>query len=141
MLRGHAVAREAERARGGERHRCLGVLRVDQPVDRLDAGDAGADEDRRHDGQAGEALGALGAQQEGDAQRDRGRASPALWIRSASSATLPDATKMTVCAAAVSAEHSERQRDRPHALARALDRVVHEAVAVGVAMGHHRQRR
>ena len=50
----------------------LDVARVDEPVDRLVAGDARADEDRRDDDEAGHALGAGAAQREGDAERDRG---------------------------------------------------------------------
>ena len=76
--------------------------RVDQAVDRLDPGDGRADEDRGDDEVARRALGRA---------RERSRnaapsgiavsASPTLWIRSASSATLPVAAKMTACATAV----------------------------------------
>ena len=77
---------------------------MDQPRDRLDAGDAGADEDRRDDEQPGRsarrARSAAGTRRRA---APRSAASPKLWIRSASSATLPDRTKISVCTAAATA--------------------------------------
>ena len=51
---------------------------VDQAQDRLIRSYASRDEDRRHDGQAGQALGALGAHRERDTERDRGQRVPAV---------------------------------------------------------------
>ena len=70
---------------------------MDQPADRLEPGDAGADEDRRDHEQPGEPLGALGSQDEGDRRAGSAvSASPKLWIRSASSATLLVSKKIAV---------------------------------------------
>ena len=49
------------------------VLRVDQPVDRLVERDERADEDRRHDREAGQLLTAVRAQEECDPERHRGQ--------------------------------------------------------------------
>src|SRR4051794_29203656 len=57
-------------------------------------------------------------------------ASPALWMRSASSATLPESTNTTACSAAVSARM--RQRHGSNALARPLDALIDEAVRMAV---------
>ena len=46
---------------------------------------------------------------------------------------LPEARKTAACAGGGEAEHDQRERDRPHALAGALDRVVDEPVRVPVA--------
>ena len=49
----------------------LGCLGVDDPHDRFVGSNAGADEDRQHDGKTRVALGPLGAQCERDAKRHR----------------------------------------------------------------------
>jgi hypothetical protein len=49
------------------------ALLVDEAQDRLRKRDAGADEDRKHDRQPGEALSANALQKEGDPERDRGQ--------------------------------------------------------------------
>ena len=46
---------------------------MDQPLDRLVEGDAGGEEDRGDDGEAGELLAAEAAEEERDAERDRGK--------------------------------------------------------------------
>ena len=61
-------------------------------------------------------------------------ASPALWIRSASSATLPEATNTATWATRGERQHAERERDGAEALAGALDRVVDEPVRMPVRM-------
>ena len=58
------------------------------------------------------------------------RASPKLWIRSARSATDPDARKITAWIAAVAPSTARLDSDRPHAVPRAQDRTVDEAVRV-----------
>ena len=47
--RGDLVADEPDRAGDAERQQVVDVLGIDQPVDRLEGGDAGAEEDRRDD--------------------------------------------------------------------------------------------
>src|SRR4051794_41230276 len=61
---------------------------------------ARADEDREHDRRAGEALRAVAAQREGDAQGDRGGRVAAWWTRPAGNAALPDSRWTTACAPA-----------------------------------------
>ena len=46
---------------------------MDEPQDRLVEGDAGRDEDREHDGEAGDLLAAGAAQEERDPERHRGQ--------------------------------------------------------------------
>ena len=70
--RGQFVAEEADGAGDPEREQVLEVLRVQQAVDGLDGGDERAEEDRANDEVAGDALGARGAQGEGDGEGDRG---------------------------------------------------------------------
>ena len=78
------------------------VFGVDQASDGLVEGDAGGDEDGEDDGKAGQPLGALAPEQEGDPDRDSGEgASPRLWIRSASSATELVRTKTVAWTSAV----------------------------------------
>ena len=61
-------------------------------------------------------------------------ASPKLWIRSASSATDPEAMKISVCASGGHAEHGEADGDCFDALAGADDRAVDQAVGVAVPL-------
>ena len=82
-------------------HRWSGGVGSMRRRDGLDAGDAGGDEDGEDDEQAGAAFGALGAQQNAMPSGTAVRASPKLWMRSASSATEPESAKMSVCATAV----------------------------------------
>ena len=95
----------------------------------------GADEDRRDHEQAGAALGALGAQQEGDASGTAVSASPKLWIRSASSATEPDSDEDDRLRDRGERRARPARQHRAHAGARALDRVVDETVRVAVVAG------
>ena len=46
---------------------------MEQPLDRLVAGDTGGDEDRRDDEEAGQLLAAVRAEQEGDPERHGGQ--------------------------------------------------------------------
>ena len=52
------------------------ILRVDEALDRLVERDARGHEDREHDGEAGELLGAEAAQVEGDPERNGGQRVP-----------------------------------------------------------------
>jgi hypothetical protein len=70
--RPHAAG-EPHSAGGCERAESFRLVRVDQARDCFVAGGTGRDEDGGHDEQTGDALGARGAQQEGDAERDRSR--------------------------------------------------------------------
>jgi hypothetical protein len=67
------VAEEADDSRRGKREELGWGLGVDQSGDRLEPCHAGGDEDRQDDEQPGDPLGSLRAQQEGDAEWDRGR--------------------------------------------------------------------
>ena len=55
----------------GECEEVLGCLGVDDPHDRFIGGNAGADEDRQHDGKTRVALRSFRAQRERDAKRHR----------------------------------------------------------------------
>jgi hypothetical protein len=46
------------------------ILRVDEPLDRLVQGNTRRDEDRQDDGETGELLASVRAQEEGDTERD-----------------------------------------------------------------------
>ena len=101
-LRGDLVAGEADRAR--ERQHARGGRWPAGGSSRWTASTAGhdgADEDRQHDEVAGTALGCRRAQQERAPSGIAVSASPKLWIRSASSATLPVSAKTSACATAV----------------------------------------
>ena len=106
------VAREAERPSRRERHQVLDVAGRDQSVDCLVAGHAGADEDRRTTASPAQrsalALRSAKAIPSGIAVA----ASPVLWIRSASRATLPEAAKTTAWTPAVSASTSNAKARR-----------------------------
>jgi hypothetical protein len=104
---GQPVADESERSRDRECGEVLDVARMDQPGDGLVTGDARADEDRQTTAnparRSARALRIANAMASGMAVA----ASPKLWIRSASSATDPDATNTSVCAVAVAARMSK----------------------------------
>ena len=70
--RGDGVADHADRSREAEREQVLGCQGVDDALDGEHAGSDRAGQDGEHDGEAGATLGALRAQQEGDAERDGG---------------------------------------------------------------------
>jgi diadenosine tetraphosphatase ApaH/serine/threonine PP2A family protein phosphatase len=72
MRAGDLVAEEADAAGGGEPPQMRQLLWIDEALDRLDECDAGAGEDREHDGDACQALAAHTAEEEGEAKRDRG---------------------------------------------------------------------
>ena len=72
-MSGDQVPGVSDRASRSERPKMVWRLRVDQPQDRLDTRDAGADEDRRDDEQPGSALGTFGPEQECDPQWDCGQ--------------------------------------------------------------------
>jgi hypothetical protein len=77
------VPQEADHAGGGEQPQVRERARMDEALDRLHERDQRADEDRQHDAEAGE-LRKKKASPSGIAVS----ASPKLWIRSASNATL-----------------------------------------------------
>ena len=117
----------------GERPQVVQRCRVDETPDRFDPGDEGGDEDRGDHEQAGAALGALGSQQECDAERDGGQRVAEVvdevreqrdGARQREHDGLRDRRE---------AEDAQRQQHRAHAVARALDGLVHQAVRV--AMG------
>jgi hypothetical protein len=84
-LRGDLVPEEADDAGNRDQPQMREIAWVEQPVDGLVQGDAGADEDRKKATPRGTAV----------------NASPTLCTRSASSATLPLVTRMTAWIAAV----------------------------------------
>ena len=97
-------------------------MRVHQPLDRLPEGDTGRDEDREHDREPGPPLPPCRAEEERNPERHRAvSASPTLWIRSASSATLSVSTKRRAWTAAARREHAEARRDRADTCPRADD--------------------
>ena len=63
------IAEEADYAGGSQHPQMRELLRMDEPLDRRVQRHAGRDEDRQHDGQAGELLAAEAAQEERDAER------------------------------------------------------------------------
>ena len=109
-------------------------MRVDQAVDGLVAGDARADEDREHDREAGDALGARAAQREGDRQRDRRRGVAEVVDEVGQQRDAAGRDEHDELRDRGRAEDEQREPDGPQALARALDRLVHEAVAVAMAV-------
>jgi len=72
-LGGDLVADESDQPGERERKQMVDVVGVDEPVDGVGGGDAGADEDRGEDEVAGAFLGDERAQQERRAERDGGR--------------------------------------------------------------------
>jgi hypothetical protein len=57
-------------------HRCVSVLGMDEPEDRLDEGYNCADEDREDDSESRPPQATGAAQEEGDPKRDRGECVP-----------------------------------------------------------------
>ena len=108
------------------------MLRVDQAVDRLAEGDAGADEDRRDDEVAGVLLGLERAHQEGGAERNRGERVADVVDQVGEQRDEPLRTKTTICAAAVAPSTSRLKSDDAQPLARAFDRGVDQPVAMAM---------
>ena len=113
-----------------ERREVLGLVRVQQAVDRLVAGDAGADEDGEYDGEAGPALGARAAQGEGDRERDRGGGVAEVVDEVGEQGDAAGGDEDEQLGDRGGAEDDEREPDGAQALAGALDRLVDEAVGV-----------
>ena len=117
-LRGEPVAGEPDRPGGGERAEMVdGCGGSSRSIDSI-PGDARGDEDRRDDREPRPALGARAAQRERDPQRDRRQRVAGVVDQVGEQRDLPEATKTTACAAAVSAEDEEREQ-RPLARPRA----------------------
>ena len=68
--RGHEVAAEPDHSREGEREQLLGRLWIHEPLERLVAGDARADEDRENHAEPCVSLRAFGAERECDSEGD-----------------------------------------------------------------------
>jgi hypothetical protein len=102
-LRGDPVAAEADQAGAGEGDQVSRRLRVDQPRDRLDPGDAGGGEDRRDDEQPGPALRPGRAQQEGGTERDRRCGVAEVMDQVGEQGNTAAATKIVSCAQAATA--------------------------------------
>ena len=68
---GDLVADEPNHACGREHPEVRQVLRMDEALDGFVMGNASGDEDREHDEESGDLLGADAAQIEGDGQRHR----------------------------------------------------------------------
>ena len=109
--------------------------RVHEAPDRLDARHARRDEDRRDDRQPGPALGALGAQPEGDPQRERGRRVAEVVDEVGQQGDAPGRDEDERLRDRRGAQDREGERHRAHAGARAFDRLVDEAVRVAVGGG------
>jgi hypothetical protein len=128
--RGPPVAGEADGAGERQREEVLGLVRVQQAVDRLIAGDAGAGEDRQDDGEAGDALGLGASQREGDRQRDRGGGVAEVVDEIGEQGDAARGDEDEQLGDRGRAEDEQGEADGAQALARALDRLVDEAVAV-----------
>ena len=95
-------------------------------------GDAGGDEDRRDDGQAGQALGARRAQRERDTEGDSGQRVPAVVYQVGQQRQAAGEREHERLHRGGTCQDPERERDGPDALAGALDALVHETVRVTV---------
>ena len=135
------IAGEPDRARRRERAEPLDLRRLDQPVDRLEAGDAGGGEDGEHDREPRPALGAGAAEGEGDTERDRRRGVAHVVDQVGEQRHAARGEEDDGLERGRQGEDAERERDRAQPRARAADRVVDEAVRVPVRVGAHRLRR
>ena len=130
MIAAHQLPAKPTAPASASASEVLGLVRVQQAVDRLVAGDAGADEDREHDGEAGPALGARAAQGEGDRERDRGGGVAEVVDEVGEQRDAARGDEDDELGDRGRAEDEQREADGAQALARALDRLVDEAVAV-----------
>ena len=110
------------------------MLGVDQPVDRLAEGDAGADEDRRDDEVAGVLLGLEGAHQEGGAERHRGERVADVVDQVGEQRDRAAEDEDDDLRRRRDAEDQQADEDRAEPLARAFDRGVDQPVAVAVGV-------
>ena len=131
-LGGELVAEEADQAGGGEHPEVRQVLRVDEAEDRFVERDAGGDEDGEHDGEAGELLGAEGAQVEGDPERDGGERVAEVVDQVGEQRDRAGEGKDRDLRACGESEDGEADRDGLDAGAGADDRAVDETVRVAV---------
>ena len=127
------VADEADQAGRGQHPQMGEVLRVQEPLDRLVQGDAGGDEDRRDDGEPGELLAARAAQEERDAERDRGERVAEVVDQVREQRDRAGGGEDDRLHERGDAEHAEADRDGLDALTRADDRAIDEPVRVAVA--------
>lgn len=115
------VTDEADQTAGGQSEEMGWILWVDQAGYRLDACDAGGDEDRRNDEEAGHPLGALGSKQEGEPHRDRRRGVAEVVNQvSEQGDTAAEDIDRDLCQGG-SSKDGEREPDRAQTLARAFD--------------------
>jgi hypothetical protein len=75
---GDRVPDDADNAGERECEEVFGCERIDDALDRKNAGGDRAGQDRQHDRDPGATLGALGSQQERRAERDRGERVPGV---------------------------------------------------------------
>jgi hypothetical protein len=133
--RGEPVAGEPDCSRERECEQMAGRGWVNQAQDRLIRGNARGKEDRRHDRQAGQALGARGAHGERDPERDRGQGVPAVVDQVGQQRQAAAEREHDRLHRGRYAEDGERDRNGPNALARALDALIDETVPVPVLVG------
>ena len=120
------------RSRPGRRPRARQVgrgLGVDQPGDGLDARDTGRDEDGGDDEQAGVSLGALGAEQERDRERDRRGGVTEVVDQVGEQRDAAAGEEDRQLGRRGGAEDGEREPDRDQTLAGPFDARVDQAVA------------
>ena len=128
--RGDGIADHADAAGDPEGEQVVGGEWVDDPVDRDDAGDDGAAEDGQDDAQPSVALGTVGAQQEGDGQRDgcervAGVVDQVRQQRDAAGSDVDCCLRDRR-----GGQNGERRADDQQPVARSLDRCVDEPMAV-----------
>ena len=110
-------------------------LRVDQPRDGLDSGDAGRDEDRCDHEQPGVSLRSLGSEQEGNAERNRGGGIAEVVDQIGEQGDAAAGDEDGRLSQRGRSEDGQREPDRSQPFPRALDAAIHESVGVAVRPG------
>lgn len=126
------IAREADQPRGGQGEQVRRGLRMDQPRDRLDPGDAGGEEDHPDDEQSGPALGPSGAQHERHAERNRRAGITEVVDQVGEQGNAAAGNKDRQLSPRRKRKHRQRHPNRPQPLPRPFDALVHQPVRVPV---------
>lgn len=127
-LRGDEVSAIADRARDTQGEEMRRRTRMNEPLHRLNARHARADEDRSNDSQARTTLGPIRTKRESDPERDRGQRVAEVVDQIGEQRNAATRDKHDGLRERGQAENREREQDRADAVPRALDAPIDEAV-------------
>jgi hypothetical protein len=130
---GEMVACIADRAGECEQAEMARRGGVDEPVDGLNCGHAGAEKDGRDDREPGASLGHSRAQRERDAQRERCQRIAEVVDHVGQQRDAAAREEHERLRERSEPEHGQRERHGPDALARALDALVNQPVGMTVS--------